>query len=417
MTGEELKALIDQARSAAAGAVGGVLQGSIAVHPRDTNFCDRICDFPQRVPRAVAGCGFLRPAAGREEPVQLTSEQARAVRSWQRGDVCVVAGPGSGKTRVLVERIRWLILDRNVAPERILAITFTEKAAFEMRSRLVGDSAVSRQDRIKFQAAQISTIDAFCNRLLRENALEAGVDPGFEILDETASRDLLLGAIERALDAEFARGGAPLGAFLAAYAPGSSGPTRGDAFGLRDDIAAVVRRIRSYGCDPFLAEPADPGQELASALKALATGHRQRQAGGSGREGLEAASEPAERAALVAETEVHTKRIRKAGKLKGLVGEIKEELLPACRAAVVSECNRVPRKWLLQAVRRTLRDFDAAKRAAGRMDFDDVLAKAGDLLGSDGRPGLRFEHVLIDEFQDTNPLQVRLVGAPAGGAW
>ena len=340
--------------------------------------------------------------------MQLTSEQARAVRSWQRGDTCVVAGPGSGKTRVLVERIRWLVLDRDVAPERILAITFTEKAAFEMRSRLVGDAAASREDRIKFQLAQISTIDAFCNRLLRENALEAGVDPGFEILDETASRDLLLGAIDRALDAEFARGGAPLGAFLAAYAPGSSGQTRGDGFGLRDDIAAVVRRIRSYGCDPFLAEPADPRQELAAALKALAT------ATGGGKladlaRRIEASSEPAERAALVAETEVHTKRIRKAGKLKGLVGEIKEELLPACRAAVVSESNRVPRKWLLQAVRRTLRDFDAAKRAAGRMDFDDVLARAGDLLGSDGRPGLRFEHVLIDEFQDTNPLQVRLV--------
>ena len=309
---------------------------------------------------------------------------------------------------MLVERIRWLILDRDVTPERILAITFTEKAAFEMRSRLVGDAAASREDRIKFQAAQISTIDAFCNRLLKENALEAGVDPGFEILDETASRDLLLGAIDHALEVEFDRGGAPLRAFLAAYAPGSSGQSRGDAFGLRDDIAALVRRIRSYGCDPFLAEPSDPREELAAALKALAT------ANGSASladlaEQLKAATEPAERAALIAEAERHTKPIRKAGKLKGLVGEIKEDLLPACRAAVVSESNRVPRKWLLQAVRRTLRGFDAAKRAAGRMDFDDVLAKAGDLLGSGGGPGLRFEHVLIDEFQDTNPLQVRLV--------
>lgn len=340
--------------------------------------------------------------------MQLTSEQARAVRSWQRGDICVVAGPGSGKTRVLVERIRWLILDRDVAPERILAITFTEKAAFEMRSRLVGDATASREDRIKFQAAQISTIDAFCNRLLKENALEAGVDPGFEILDETASRDLLFGAIERALEAEFSRGGAPLAAFLAAYVPGSSGQTRGDAFGLRDDIAAVVRRIRSYGCDPFLAEPRDPRQELAAALKALATATGSAKLADLARR-LEAARKPAERTALITETELETKPIRKAGKLKGLVAKIKEELLPACRAAVVLESNRVPRKWLLQAVRRTLRDFDAAKRAAGRLDFDDVLAKAGDLLESGGGPGLRFEHVLIDEFQDTNPLQIRLV--------
>ena len=356
----------------------------------------------------MARQGFRQPVVTREGPVQLTADQTRAVRSWQRGDICVVAGPGSGKTRVLVERIRWLILDRDVVPERILAITFTEKAALEMRSRLVGDATASREDRIKFQAAQISTIDAFCNRLLRENVLEAGVDPGFELLDETASRDLLHGVIEQALDAEFARGGAPLRAFLAAYAPGSSGQVRGDAFGLRDDLAALVRRIRSYGCDPFLAEPSNPGAELAAALEALAAAKGSAELAGLARR-FGAASEPAERAALIAEIELETKPIRKAGKLKGMVSEIKDVLLPACRAAAVSESNQVPRKWLLQAVRRTLRGFDAAKRAAGRMDFDDVLAKAGDLLGSGTRPAPRFEHVLIDEFQDTNPLQVRLV--------
>ncbi len=330
------------------------------------------------------------------------------MRSWQRGDICVVAGPGSGKTRVLVERIRWLILNRGVAPERILAITFTEKAAYEMRSRLLGDASASPEERIGFQAAQISTIDAFCNRLLRENALEAGVDPGFEILDETASRDLLHGAIDQALEAEFARGGAPLQAFLASYAPGTSRQAHGGAFGLRDDIAALVHRIRSYGCDPFLVEPSDPRAALAAALEALAEAKHLEALPELARR-LVAASEPVERAALIEEIERETKSVRKAGKIKELVGEIKDALLPACRAAAVSASNRIPRNWLLQTVRRTLRTFDAAKRAAGRMDFDDVLAIAGDLLESGGGPRLRFEHVLIDEFQDTNPLQVRLV--------
>ena len=68
----------------------------------------------------------------------FTAGQHQAVESWERGDICVVAGPGSGRTLVLVERIRWLVEAKGIDPAHVLAITFTEKAARQMLERLVG---------------------------------------------------------------------------------------------------------------------------------------------------------------------------------------------------------------------------------------------------------------------------------------
>src|SRR5580704_2347785 len=118
----------------------------------------------------------------------LSAEQQAAVeRSGQ--DVCVMAGPGSGKTRVLVERFAWLVEQQGVDPGRILAITFTEKAARMMKSRLVERFANQPEIREGVERAWVTTIDAFCARLLRKNAIEAGLAPDFTQLDEaTANR-------------------------------------------------------------------------------------------------------------------------------------------------------------------------------------------------------------------------------------
>lgn len=342
--------------------------------------------------------------------MRLTREQDRAVHCWQRGDICVVAGPGSGKTRVLVERLKWLILDREVQPEQVLAITFTEKAAHEMRSRLVSEGSPSAETRRRLEAAHVSTIDAFCNRLLKENALEAGVDPGFEILDETEARDLLRNAIEHVLDEAFVEGGEPLRAFLASYGATASRSPRGDSLTLLEDLAGLVSSVRSYGREPFLREPDMPRTELASALRTLAIAKELDPLADLAAR-LEAITQdgPDAVAALLRAAKTATAKVYKRGKIRDLVIKIKDELLPECMAAAVSTANRSARQWLLQAVRRILAEFEAAKVSAGRMDFDDVLAKAADLLGSDHAPKLRFEHILIDEFQDTNPLQIQLV--------
>lgn len=107
--------------------------------------------------------------------IRLTDEQKAVVFS-DDAKLVVVASAGAGKTRVLVERYLRHVVEEGIGPEAILTITFTKKAAAEMKNRIVG----ALRDRKLFDEAQaaetgpIQTIHSFCERLLRENALAAG---------------------------------------------------------------------------------------------------------------------------------------------------------------------------------------------------------------------------------------------------
>lgn len=112
----------------------------------------------------------------------------------------VVAGAGAGKTSVLVQR--YLRFVRNgIPPASILSITFTRKAAAEMKKRIVD----TLRDEGLFEAAReaetgpIQTVHSFCERLLRENAILAGLDPEFEILGEAEKAEMREAAIQRAM--------------------------------------------------------------------------------------------------------------------------------------------------------------------------------------------------------------------------
>ena len=115
----------------------------------------------------------------------FSDEQLEAIRA-RAPLVTVSAGAGSGKTTVLVERFIDLVQRDGVSPLEILAITFTEKAAAEMKERIVrrfeerGDVA----NRRLAEAAYISTIHGFCSRILREHPLAARLDPSFRVMDE-----------------------------------------------------------------------------------------------------------------------------------------------------------------------------------------------------------------------------------------
>jgi ATP-dependent helicase/nuclease subunit A len=115
----------------------------------------------------------------------FSAEQDAAIRA-RAPLVTVSAGAGSGKTTVLVERFIDLVQRDDVSPLEILAITFTEKAAAEMKERIVrrfeerGDVA----NRRLAEAAYISTIHGFCSRMLREHPLAARLDPSFRVMDE-----------------------------------------------------------------------------------------------------------------------------------------------------------------------------------------------------------------------------------------
>ena len=110
----------------------------------------------------------------------LNKEQMEAVK-YTEGPLLVLAGAGSGKTKVLTTRIAYLIEKENISPYNILAITFTNKAAKEMQARvikLVGDYAKNMQ---------ISTFHSFGLRILRENYEKLGYDRNFVIMDSDDS--------------------------------------------------------------------------------------------------------------------------------------------------------------------------------------------------------------------------------------
>ena len=146
---------------------------------------------------------------GTVDPRLSTDAEARTYAVNPAENVVLEASAGTGKTRVLVERYVNL-LRAGVDPEHILAITFTRKAAAEMRQRIVErlkeasrtsalDAARWRDLRGRLGDIAISTIDAFCLALLREFPLEADVDPGFELADDTEVPRLVEEALDRAL--------------------------------------------------------------------------------------------------------------------------------------------------------------------------------------------------------------------------
>jgi len=107
----------------------------------------------------------------------LNPQQQKAVTASD-GPVLVLAGPGSGKTRVLTHRVAWLVLELDVAPWRIMAVTFTNKAAREMRERLGHLLGPSRA-----RSLTLGTFHATCARILRREAEAAGIPRDYAIFD------------------------------------------------------------------------------------------------------------------------------------------------------------------------------------------------------------------------------------------
>ena len=169
----------------------------------------------------------------------LTPEQAEAVER-RTGSLLVRAGAGTGKTTVLVERFVRAVLDDGVAVESILAITFTEKAAQEMKGRVRRRflDLGRREEARAAESAWISTIHGLCSRMLRAHALSAGIDPGFRVLDQIEAERLALDAFDGALEAFMGEGEDPERIeMVAAHTPDR----------LRDMVRTVHSHLRSRG--------------------------------------------------------------------------------------------------------------------------------------------------------------------------
>ncbi|MES0329730.1 MAG: UvrD-helicase domain-containing protein, partial [Dehalococcoidales bacterium] len=119
---------------------------------------------------------------------ELNPAQREAVEAIG-GPVLILAGPGSGKTRVIAHRVAYLIKVCGVSPRHIMAVTFTNKAARELKERLQGLASAAQED------LTVGTFHAICARILRREGRVIDIDPGFVIYDDSDQLSLLKRAI------------------------------------------------------------------------------------------------------------------------------------------------------------------------------------------------------------------------------
>ncbi len=351
--------------------------------------------------------------------MKLTPEQRSAVmRSGQ--DVCVVAGPGSGKTRVLTERFRWRV-EHGMSPLRILAVTFTEKAANELKQRLANEFRGQPGLREQIERAAVCTIDAFCAGLLREHAIAAGLDPEFQVLDATDAYAELWDAAEQALDELLAAEPAGVRSLLA-------------ALDLTDAVEALVRvhqamRVTATGAREGAAARIDAGlqavAELHAVLLQIAAADP---AGGndSQRAALEAVQDWARQVLAIAgaplarehfrvlnDFSVNLSKLRRNHPAYEHVRAVKNGLLDSARQALAASYYEAERALLWRAVELVDQAYTRRKDALNALDFADLEEHAIRLLRDNEplrqRVRASFDEILMDELQDTNPLQASLL--------
>jgi len=355
--------------------------------------------------------------------VRFTAAQQRAIEvSGRLRDSCVVAGPGSGKTTVLVEYFRELV-ESGVDPLRILAITFTEKAAGNMRDRLARKFEGDLGIRGKLERAWVSTVHGFCTRLLKENAVFAGVDPEFYVADEHEAARMRLQAIDTALEEAFQQ---------------RPGEVRSLIRGLEADqfeeaVLASYDAMRGAGVTVAeLRGFPTPGEDVVGQIRATVRALRADAKRGwneSQREHLEEAIEAAERVTeaatplaglrAVCEFPLKLPKCKRGNRAYELAKELRD-LVEDSPHALVTAHYAEQRQFLLEVLERFDAIYRARKRAAGALDFADLEEFAVALLAGNpevrGRVRGQFDHILMDEFQDTNGQQARLLELvrPAG---
>ncbi len=373
---------------------------------------------------AVVGAATDEATAAESAPAEPaiervpTPEQRAAIEARGR-DVLLEAGAGSGKTGVMVERYVRLAVDQGVSPDAILAFTFTDKAAAELRARVRAElsrrAAGTDAKAVRAAAllttiggAWITTIHGFCNRVLAAHPVAAGVDPGFRVLDQPEAQRAAREAYDTAL-AEFLADGEPAREeTVAAY----------DIEGLRGVIVAVHDELRSRGAAaPSLPDPpsSDPAEALAATIEAAGECLEELKESDPKRAALEEAlarlTVPGAPPTL-AELEA----LRISGTAKAL-GPFREALEAAIARTAEAGEGGVAYRHLADLLRLYTAAFEAAKERRAGIDFEDLQILAARLLeraeiGQAYRG--RFSHLLVDEFQDTNRLQLRLIEALQG---
>jgi ATP-dependent exoDNAse (exonuclease V) beta subunit len=328
----------------------------------------------------------------------VNPQQTAAVEAT--GEVFVSAGAGTGKTSVLVERFVRAVCEQGLDVESVLVITYTRKAAGELRARIrAALHGRGRPDLArKLDGAWISTIHGFCSRLLRTHPFAVGIDPRFRELDEEHGAVIRGESFERALASFCSTRDAEQLRLLATYG----------AQGLRRMLTGVYETLRSAGRELKL----ELG-EVARVPERLGELH-------------------AAAAVLAADPDVTDKQLAAANAALALTTTNPERLLDLSLLAATGDRAaefRGARDRLEQAAFDELAERDkellqelldlfaaeyaAAKQRESALDFEDLQLLARDLLRDDDKvredEQLRFRALMVDEFQDTNRLQCDIV--------
>jgi ATP-dependent helicase/nuclease subunit A len=348
--------------------------------------------------------------------MDFTPEQLTAVER-RTGDLLLDASAGSGKTSVLVERFVRAVLEDGVDVAAILTITFTEKAAAELRDRIrtrlreLGAYEAARAT----EGAFISTIHGFCARVLRAHALSAGLDPAFVVLDDAQAQRLQDAAFDGALEdvAQNEPGGLDL---IASYTPGL----------LRSATLGVYSELRARGeARPHLPPLREPESDLGDLAGEL------EQAAARAAAELGTIPNPAVRVARALE------RLKRCAAVVAAAdpwpGDLDTIALPGGNGVALSTdvcgayadalarfkraCERRRAEQVHRLLDRLLGGFgeryDALKRGSSGVDFEDLELMCRELLSGASelreRYRRRFEHVMVDELQDTNQVQLDLI--------
>ncbi|MEY8562904.1 UvrD-helicase domain-containing protein [Eggerthellaceae bacterium 3-80] len=380
----------------------------------------------------------------------------------QRESICCVARPllisagaGSGKTFTLTQRIAYALLPESgpVASDidEVLAITFTEKAASEIKARVKRTLRQEglAQEALKVDGAWISTIHGMCSRILRAHALEAGLDPEFTLLSEAetlALRDEVIEEIIGEQDNESCYAYADL---FAEYGTKSSFMRGVSVMSLLQELLSKAASLRG-GLDVELGPvPLSPSElvkyyllnceEFAGALVSAKSGKTVDAARVIMEQSIDACEkflqEHPECSGTYSQGEPTADLQKEYFKVADLF-----ESLPWISLPSKSSSKEYFRAWQMQAtfllnelqlalarpyadqIMALARDIkskvDLRKRQLGKLDNDDLLLKTQELFETYPHIAKRYENrfklVMIDEFQDTSQLQVDMISRMSG---
>jgi len=356
----------------------------------------------------------------------------------RRGSAVIQAGAGTGKTHRLVELcIELLGGSEPLPPARLCAVTFTEKAAAELKGRirsrvdvLAEREPLWRRVRRDLGLAQIGTIHSLCGQILRRHAAAAGIDPGFDVLDEAQGRRLLreacetvaLRALEGALRPHLQEGARRLCTEMGLRTQGKFGA------GLADEMAALLAKLGETGTSPLKLQR-DPQTALDDDARArrqldraLANLRAALLASGKEAPPLPGPALEAYPPGQLAQAWREVRRcsplnLRSQGPDKEAIAAAKEAFEAVLNADAGVRATALARDLAALADCAGQRHRELKARQ-GALDFDDLTRCCRELLVNDAVARAaereRVGALLVDEFQDTSRAQIEIFEQLAG---